>query len=137
MGILTKPANLYENHYEVKKIVSAIFPTKNQTELASNDDRMNKLKQYARKVKCVLTLIRESWRIQKSKTRDRESRSVTEKIRCAALHQLHMFLCFGLFTGNRARSQKLHIFLFNVAHLPSYRHMPFNYQNIAQLSQLD
>ena len=55
MGILTKSTNLYENHYEVKKFVNAIFPTKNQTELASNDDRMNKLKQYARKVKCVLS----------------------------------------------------------------------------------
>ena len=50
MGILTKPANLYENHYEVKRIVDALFPINNQTQLASNDDRINRLKQFARKV---------------------------------------------------------------------------------------
>ena len=49
--ILTKQTNLYKNHYQVKKIVNAIFPTSYQNELASNDDRMNKLRQFATKVK--------------------------------------------------------------------------------------
>ena len=50
--ILVKSTNIYENHQKVKKIVAANFPTNNQTELASSDDQMNKLKQDARKVKC-------------------------------------------------------------------------------------
>ena len=50
--ILTQLINLYENLCKVKKLVAANFPTNNQTELASSDDQMNKLKQDARKVKC-------------------------------------------------------------------------------------
>jgi len=49
--------NIYENHREyllkpfsVKKLVSAIFPTTNQTDVTSNDDRINKLYGFARKV---------------------------------------------------------------------------------------
>ena len=67
-----------------------------------------------------LTLIRESWK-KNPKRGTVTERVFRKKIHSAALHHLYMFLCFGFFPGNRARSrsQKWHIF-FSARHIPSH-----------------
>ena len=72
-----------------------------------------------------LTLIRESWK--KSKTRDRHrARFFGEKSRAQHWTNLHMFPCLGFFRKVRSMTvPKWHIFLFRIAYLLSYWHMPF------------